>query len=686
MRGYAACYIIAVLLALTLPPTAAGDEIEDFAELDLEELLDVNVYAAAKHEQDIMESPSAVSVITREQIENTHCTDVICLLRQLPEVDVLWLRSMFAVVGARALSDSMGDKALVQVDGREINNEVFGMVFWTALPVHLEEIERIEVIRGPGSALYGANAHSLVVSIITRKDTDNIGEVFLGSGEHDRSSLHLRLGRGFGRLRMSVSGGVETGGHFRIRDFREREHGRVRVHLDYETASSSSMLDAGFSLSDGAMYTTLAPAWLNQGLQSHVLLGHQTGAIKAQLALNIINVDASWDIPLYFGEIKLGNAPESMQVFSSGLDGEVQATWSPFENNLWIGGCNYRWITMLSDDIQPGTIHQHRVGIFLHNEQRVLEDLVVTLGVRFDYNSITPFTISPRLAGVWEFADRHFLRLAAGQAFRKPSFFNTSTHIKGFKGEPGFAELEDFFLTNIGNDDLGNESITTLEVGYRGRFLQNRLYAEAVGFYNRYRNTVAMFSNMVTDEFGVPDLASSQFLFANEGREVDSLGGSLAATWQISKALRVHANYTYRYSWYLSDPLDTESGTGAKKGSRVAWEPAHLGNLWFRYLAGSGLRLGASLHGRSSSATTRLEHGGLFDEYIAVENPALLFPSAFASWRVNIGSGWMEMGLRACNFLNVGFRDNMSITRRDGTEVGGELIGRRIFVFLRGEI
>jgi iron complex outermembrane receptor protein len=196
-----------MLVFVALPPAGAG-EIEDFAELDLEELLDVNVYTAAKHEQDIAESPSAISVITREQIENTACTDVFCLLRQVPEVDIEWLRMMFVAVGARALTDALCDKGLVLVDGREVNDEIFGVVYWMALPVHLDEIERIEVIRGPGSALYGANAHSLVVSITTRQDTSGTAEVFLGSGEHDRSSLNLRLGRKFGDVRAIVSVGA----------------------------------------------------------------------------------------------------------------------------------------------------------------------------------------------------------------------------------------------------------------------------------------------------------------------------------------------------------------------------------------------------------------------------------------------------------------------------------------------
>jgi outer membrane receptor protein involved in Fe transport len=317
-----------ILAASAAVAGAGGGEIEDFAELDLEELLDVNVYAAARHEQDIVESPSAISVITREEIENTDCTDVACLLRRLPEVDVMWLRPLFVAVGARALTDALGDKALVMVDGREVNDEIFGVVWWQGLPVHLQDIERIEVIRGPGSALYGANAHSLVVSIISRKQLGETAEVFLGSGEHDRSSLHARLSHRLGDWRLAVFGGAETGGHLRIQDYRERQLGRIRARLDRETRSSSSVVDLGLVMADGGIYTTMAPAWAHDALLGHLLLSHKTGVFKTQVAFNFVDSGLTWDLPLTFRGINLGKAPGMMSQFSSSLDGEVQATCS----------------------------------------------------------------------------------------------------------------------------------------------------------------------------------------------------------------------------------------------------------------------------------------------------------------------------------------------------------------------
>jgi iron complex outermembrane receptor protein len=645
------------------------------------------VTIAARHSQPITQSPSAVTVITREQIENTPCTDVVCLLRQVPEVDVRRMMPMYASVGARALTDSLGDKALVLMDGREINNEVFGIPFWQILPVHLEDIERIEVIRGPGSALYGANAHSLVVSIVTRQATDNTAEVFLGAGEHDRSSIRMRLGQPFGDWRLDIFGGMETSDHWRLRDLREREIGHARLRIDRQTGSASSTLQAGFIAGEGILYTALAPLGVEDAWMGHLLLGHKTDLIRAQLSFDLIDGSLSPDLSLYFGEMKLGEAPEIFDFFNSSLDTEMQINWSPFEDHLLIGGCNYRWIAFLSDDNDPGEIHQHRVGFYVHYEHRLVESLLLTLGIRFDYNNITPFTASPRFAGVWRFADKQHLRFAVGRAFRKPSFWNTSTHIKGVVGEPGFEEMGEFFQNSVGNSGLNNESITAFEAGYNGRFLEDRLQAEAVVFYNRYRDTINVFFNMETNNLGMPDLDTSIVEYRNTGRDADSLGGSISVTYHVRKYFRASLNYTLRHSWYVSEPGDSTAAIlEGEKGDRILWEPAHLFNASVHYLAEAGLRLGITLHGRSSSDMAKTERGGLFDPMIVVHNPSGCFINGFAAWRVTWDTTWIEFGVRAFNIFHTGFRDAQAVTRLDGSETGGELLGRRIFLYFRGAV
>ncbi len=669
------------------PDLVAADEeggiIDEFALLAEEDL----VLTAAKHRQDIMDSPSAVTVITREQIENTYCTDVICLLRSVPEVDVLRLIPMHASVGARALTGELGDKTLVLVDGREINIEAVGMPWWQALHVHLEDIQRIEVIRGPGSALYGANAHSMVVSIFTRETEETGAEIFLGAGEHGRISPHLRLGLVLGNWSLQLFGGTDAADHWRVADRREREVSRIQLRLAREGSEGVSQLDLGLVAIEGGFFTTLSPAQITYGYMGHLRVSHENDFLRAQVYTNLFQVGFDMDIPLYYGEVKLGEMPDLVEFFHSVVDAELQANFEPFAGNLLIAGGNYRWLTLLSDQNQPSTVNQHRVGAFIHDEQRILESLLLTVGVRLDYNSITPLAVSPRLAAVWRFSDSQLVRLAFGRAFRKPSFLNTSYHFKGVKGEAAFPELEEFFLKSLGDEGLDNESITTFEAGYRGSFLEGSLIAEAGAFFNLYRDAINLGSNIATNEMGAPDLSRSSLLFQNKGKEVNSVGGSVSLTWRLQKTLRAQANYTYRYSWYISEPEEAASLGG--QGDRVPWEPAHLANLLVNYQGPAGIRAGLGVHVSSSRDLAMLENGGLFDERVMVHNPASCFTSVYAAWRVwadPSGRRWAEMGVRAYNLLGAGFRATPAVVRRDQSELGGELLGRRVFLFLRGSI
>jgi outer membrane receptor protein involved in Fe transport len=659
-----------------------GDILEDEFELLKEEEI---VYTASKHEQDIAESPSAVTVITRGQIENTHCTDVICLLRQVPEVDVRRVLPLYIAVGARALTGELGDKVLVLLDGREENHEMFGMPYWQLIPVHLEDIERIEVIRGPGSALYGANAHSMVVYITTRRLHDNTAEAFLGGGEHDRLSLHLRLGQRFGGWELQLSGGLETAGHWRLKDRREREVGRVRLRADRETETALTSLQLDLVSISGQIYTSIAPGWARDTIIGHFLGSHRVGPFKAQVWFGLWDITVVPDLPLYYMGMKLGGFVTDMDFFNTALDAEVQAELEPFSKNLLIAGVSYRWNTMSADCLTPSSENQHRAGVFVHDEQRLGESLLLTGGIRFDYNNVTSYSISPRLAGVWRFVDDQFLRLAFGRAFRKPPFFNTSLHFNNVVGEPGFEELGDFFLRSVGNRNLRNENVTAFELGYRGQFLNKDLIIEADAFFNLYRDTIVFVTEMAETSLGMPDISKSVMEYRNQGREVDTLGGSVAIYYHFDNDLRLGANYTYRYSWFVAGAAG-QSALEGDRGGRVKWERAHLANLSLNYVPPDGIRAGLAIHGDSECDLVMPEQGGLFDDYILVHSRPRLMIGGYLAFRQPVGSGWVEAGIKAFNIMHEGSRDTAAVTRPDGVELGGELLGRRLFLYLRGSI
>ncbi len=670
-----------------LAQVIAGEESSEddlMAEFDLLREEEI-VFSAAKHQQYIAESPSAVTVITREMIANTHCTNVACLLRQVPEVDVRWLTSSYPVIGARALTDAFyGDKALVLVDGREVNTELFGIPLWQALPVHLEDIERIEVIRGPGSALYGPNAHSMVVAITTRQTADRAAEVFLGGGEFYQTSLFVRANKHLGDFRLHASGGRITTGAWRKQDHREGEVNQGRLRVDYQAGKSTLTLEAGATGISGLIYTSLGPAEAKQGMLGHVFFVYDSDWLRAQVSYSTLSADMAIDLPLEYQGTKMGELPEIIPFFSGNLDTEVQTTWSPFEGSLLIAGLSYRWFTMVSENMAQETSYEHRLGVFIHHENKIVERLTLTDSFRLDYNSVTPtaFTVSPRVALVWRFTDIQLLRVAFGQAFRKPCYYNTSTHITGVRSEPSFKGLAGFVEENFGNDELENESITALEAGYRGHFFDNSLVVEGDVFYNRYRDTINFHFEMNVDEFGMPDFDTSVMEFRNEGREVDSLGGSVSLTYRLRKALRLSLNYTLRYSWYIAD----DPSTNSQKGDRVAWEPMHFLNLAVHYLQERGLRTGLAVHAASDSDLALPEHGGLFDEVISVHNPAKWFLSAYLAWRTNLDPFWLEAGIRAFNAIEMPFRDTPAVARPDGVLLGGGLIGRQVFVYFRGNI
>ena len=698
--------LIVCILVLAVPPATRAEEKKDpeadeqldrimadesdseddlMAEFDLLKEEEI-VFSAAKHQQYIAESPSAVTVITREMIEATHCTNVACLLRQVPEVDVRWVISTYPVVGARALTDAFyGDKALVLVDGREVNIELFGIPLWQALPVHLENIERIEVIRGPGSALYGPNAHSMVVAITTRQTADSAAEVFLGGGEFYQTSLFLRADKRLGALRLHASAGRVTTGAWRQQDRREGEVNQGRLRVDYVIDESSLTLDLGLTDIGGIIYTSLGPAEAKSGMLGHGFLTYHSDWLRAQLSYSMMSANMIIDLPLEYQGIKMGALPEIVPFFSGNLDTDLQATWSPYGSNLIIAGLSYRWFTMVSETMAQKTTYEHRLGIFIHHENKIVERLTLTDSFRLDFNNVTPtaFTVSPRVALVWRFTDTQLVRIAFGQAFRKPCYYNTSVHITGVRNEPGFDGLPEFVSRSFGNDKLENESITAVEAGYRGHFFGNSFVVEGDVFYNRYRNTINFHFEMNVDPtLGVPDFDTSVMEFRNEGREVDSLGGSVSLTYRLRKTLRVNLNYTMRYSWYIAaDPTAM-----IEKGDRVAWEPMHLVNLSLHYLQEKGLRTGLAVHAASESELALPEHGGLFDDVVTVENPATWFLSAYLAWRTNLDPFWFEGGIRAFNALELPFRDTPAVTRPDGVLLGGRLIGRQIFVYFRGSI
>ena len=162
-----------MLVTTTIKP--GGQQIKDLSQDSLEDLMNIRVTSVAKTEQMLSRTASAVFVITPEDIRRSGATNIPDLLRMVPGVDVAQINANTWAISARGLNDRFSNELLVLLDGRNVYSPTFGGVFWDVLDIPLEDIERIEVIRGTGATIWGANAVNGVINIITRKAAETHG-------------------------------------------------------------------------------------------------------------------------------------------------------------------------------------------------------------------------------------------------------------------------------------------------------------------------------------------------------------------------------------------------------------------------------------------------------------------------------------------------------------------------------
>jgi outer membrane receptor for Fe3+-dicitrate len=659
--------------------TLQRDELEE--EFELLEDQDI-VFTAAKHEQDIFDSPSAITVITREQILASPCNNIPCVLSQYQELEVRYTKPTTPAVGVRDMLSEASDNGLVLVDGRDIIHEEMGMPYWACLPLHLSDVERIEVIRGPGSALYGANAQSMVISIITREPKQDNAELYLASGEHGGTSLHARVDQVFGPWRLQLTGGYEGDDAWEPPPRPARKVYRTNLKVLRSVDSSTVLLSMGFQSVNAQVYSILAPGQFKDTLEGHGQLSYENPWLKAGIWFALGRYDLYLDMPLFYQGIKLGTFIPSLPSKPFTLDADTQAHSSFFPGNILLGGVNYRFLEVILEPNDPIELYQHRIGVYLQDEQRLWDQLLITAGARFDYNSVTPATFSPRLSIGWRFVLSQLLRLSVGRSFRKPSFMQSSVHLNGIKGTSAFPELEKFFHDNIGNPDLTNASLSAYEIGYRGQFFSEKLTLEADVFYNQYRDGVGFVVRIVNNSLGLPDLGHSLVRFENNS-DIDSVGGSISLSYKPLPRLWLSLNYTYRYSVYL--PSSDLIAGGMTDNSRLEWEPEHLANATFQYRMQNGLLFALALHARSSADFWIPTDGGVFSAQKISHNPSNLYLNAEISYRFTSDVSdrhYVEVGLQVFNTFNRLFYDTRPIIRFDGVSVGGEPLVRSAQFYL----
>ncbi len=654
--------------------------------------------------QDIGESPSAITVITREDIETSGASTLPDLLRMVPGMEVVTTSPYGLSLNSRGFWTEEGFYYLVLLDGREVNNSTDGHAVWAALPVSLHDVQRVEIIRGPGSSLYGANALAGVIQITTRPIPDRArADVHATLGELGFSTLEATAAFRVGPLGLSLDGGVNLAGHFDDPTTRGKRGWKLRPVLELPLDSWLKLrLEGDFSGTEGT-YSMGGPGGVEQELGFRtVRLSAETSSVKAQLYWTLTRYDrVAMLTPLLYAGFDLGRMhPFEIDIYT--LHGSVQ--WSLPELVPWwltIVGLDARGNWYDSPSLVDGETYADPdspryletglsftnwwLGPYLHTELRPLSWLTLTGSLRFDYSSTSENALSPQLATVFRLNKDHTLRLGVSQAFRKPTFLERHGHL-AIDLSPGApftqaqrTQLHESAARLFGNPGVRNEKLTSLELGYRGGFFDSRLELCLDLFYNCFTDLIKVVGRFPSLAPGIPDIAGIENHFWNSEDPAEILGSELSLRYNWGANVMVMLSWTWRT---LDENRDVP----------VLAMPAHLLTLGGEFKLDSGLRGSLFVFSRAAFWNRGVEDSqGILSGSDTVYTEENLLVLGRLGWLFHLSDrAALEVGgkiyLPVAPFSDPAFRyrDLGGGFRQGGESYGGEALSRMISAYLEG--
>ncbi|MBS3780228.1 MAG: TonB-dependent receptor [Desulfovermiculus sp.] len=458
--------------------------------------MQVEVTSVAKSPQQLVKSAAAVYVITCEDIRRSGVTSIPEALRLAPGVQVARVDASKWAVSIRGFNNLFAKKLLVLIDGRTVYNSLFSGVIWDVQDTMLEDIDRIEIIRGPGATLWGANAVNGVINIITKSSADTQGGlVTAGMGTEER---------GFGSLRYG--GQVGQAGTYRVYAKYFNRDAAVDAHGD-ETWDDWDMVRAGFrSDLEPSSRTSLT-------IQGDIYSGQAGNRITLPSFTPPYSQVSEEDMDVDGGNLLL----RSKHTFSDQSELELQAYYDRADRELFMGdleretldlelqhhlslgsrndllwGLRYRHVHHNLSMSIPDIIHfsdrsMHLVSGFIQDELTLVPDtLKLILGSKFEHNDFTGFEVQPNARMIWTPHPRHTLWAAVSRAVRTPS--RDEHDVTWLQAVLPPEQTGAFLPTAVrfkGDNDVDSENLMAYELGYRLQWSQ-AFSLDLALFYNRY--------------------------------------------------------------------------------------------------------------------------------------------------------------------------------------------------------
>lgn len=566
---WAGTFPLAALLAIGAPHLGAQSpvrptSVQQLKRLDLEGLLALKVTSVSRREETASHAAAAVEVVTQEQIERTGSASVPDALRFATGVQVSQFGGHSYALSTRGFTSLAANKLQVMQDGRSLYSPLFSGVFWDAQGTMLEDLDRIEVIRGPGATMWGANAVNGVINIISKDSRDTQGSLLaFGGGSEERA---------FGAIRHGGTLGADT--FYRVY---ARFHRRDDMALPNGAASvgTPGEQQTGFRLDSqrpARVHLTLQGDYFENrnettaGPDSRNRSGNLLGRWTRDLGLGRqLQIQAYYDrferrIPLQMGEIR----------DTGDLDVQYQTQFT--EGHDIVAGVNYR---TSSDRTEGGGTVQflprdktvRMTSAFFQDEITVVpQRLALVLGAKAQWESLDGTEFQPNVRTIWSVSGKQKVWAAASRAVRMPSRIDEDLR---FLPVPASG-----IVAYQGNPEFQPEKLDAFELGYRVR-LARTVFLDVTGFRHQYRNLRSLEPSLPT---GIP-LVQYNLL------EATTQGVELAVKFEPAPWWHLSGNFTY----LDRDLAPLASSRDPTRGSLEGNDASRLFSLW------SSMELGAHL-------------------------------------------------------------------------------------------
>ncbi len=662
MKGKIGSFICSLSLICATSSAFATDSINNYTDLSFDKLGDM-VTSVSKKEESAFKSAAAIYVLNQEDIKESGATSIPEALRMVPGLSVAKSDSENWAITSRGFNDGFGNKLLVLIDGRSVYTPLFSGVYWDVQDTLIEDIERIEVIRGPGAALWGANAVNGVINIITKKASETQSTlVNTGFGKEEKYFGEARYGgkidddtyyRVYAKRFNRDSSRLATGGDGGNQWYSERTG--FRVDKDNKDDNTLTVQGDVYNGKENYSLLSLPETVLAPGASSNSKdeLKSQGGNILARFTHKHDN-DSESKLQAYYDKTLFDYSVLRQAIDT--LDLDYQYSIDAFNRHSFVTGAGYR-ITyddmsnspLLSYD--PTSANHQLFNTFVQDTVTLVpERLKFIVGSKFEHNDYTGFETQPNARLVYTPNEKNTIWTSVSRAVRTPSISEDRISLAVAESpDPGFV----YRLS--GNSELKSEQLLSYELGYRVK-PRSDLTFDLSTFYNYYRNLRTNQALLTDTSATYPDAAA---VFQSQNEEYGkTYGAEIASEWNITDYWNINASYTWLkvhvYSlpgtsdlaflskssedttpenqfsirsaiylpnnWELSSNLYRVGGLDLITGdipsyyrldSRIAWKPkqgVELSLVGFNLLDPSHPEFGPSLH----SAANEIERGYYF--------------------------------------------------------------------------